>query len=974
MSASADRMGLETNDLSRSPRRTSARTQLVNSLIGVFTMHSKAERRRATQRRVHRLLLPTVMVLVGSCVRSGAPAAAPPSSAPPAAIVSSPSPPSPPSPAALDSATLRASGAGRGAAPRDPFEGADLSAKPPVTPLSPTDEATHFQLPPGYHLQPILSEPAIQQPAAVSFDGNGRMFVLELRSYMLDADATNQLAPVSRISRWEDRDRDGVYETHTVFVDSLVFPRFVTPYGANAVLTMESNSNDVFKYTDTNGDGRADKKELFTSNFGRLANVEHLQSSLFWAMDNWLYSTVNAFRVRETKTGVIREATGFNGAQWGASQDDEGKIWFQGGASGVPSYFQFPIVYGNFNVPNQYEPGFDDIWGAPVKLADMQGGMGIVRMPDGSLSRATAGSGANVYRGGRLPADLRGDYFYGEVVGRVVRRVRPVTTEGITQLRNVYQPAKSEFIRSTDPLFRPVEIKTAPDGSMYIVDMYHGIIQESQWTPKGSYLRAKIEQYQLDKLVGLGRIWRLTSDAAPRDKAPPRMLNERPAQLVRHLQHPNSWWRDMAQQLLVLKHDKSVAPALRTMARRDTMLVARFHALWTLEGLGALDTAFVREQMRDPGPRMRIQAIRASETLYKDGDKTLGADYRRLAADADPDVAIQAMLTINTLKVPDAQEALRAAMASTPARGVKLVADQILNPPPDNGARGPGTRNFTDPQRGMIATGATVYMETCAQCHGETGLGKSAANGQLIAPPLAGNPHVTGYPDWVIRTLLHGLTGPINGQSYAGLIMVPQKGQSDEWIATMASYVRNTLTNQASFVTAEQVAKIRVASQARKTPWTYAELTALVPVQMSVQSTWRATASDNSPSAVRAFGTAGWSSMMPQRPDMWFQVELPQAVTLAEIQFQSGGFGGGRAANAPPPPTPFPRAYRVQVSTDGNTWSAPVAEEKGVAGFNVISLKPVRAKFIRFTQTASVENAPPWSMQQLQLYELRPSN
>ena len=82
------------------------------------------------------------------------------------------------------------------APPRDPFEGADLSPKPAVIPLSPNDEKARFLLPPGYHMEPVLSEPAIQQPASIAFDGNGRMFVLELRTYMLDADATNQLAPV----------------------------------------------------------------------------------------------------------------------------------------------------------------------------------------------------------------------------------------------------------------------------------------------------------------------------------------------------------------------------------------------------------------------------------------------------------------------------------------------------------------------------------------------------------------------------------------------------------------------------------------------------------------------------------------------------------------------------------------------------------------------------------------------------------
>ncbi len=887
----------------------------------------------------------------------------------------------PPSPTVLDSATAVTRGTTtatpRPAPPADPFAGADLTPKKPVVPGSPAEEQAKFFLPPGYHLTPILTEPAIQQPASIAFDGDGRMFVLELRSYMLDADAKNQLAPVSRISRWTDRNHDGVYDTHTVFVDSLVFPRFVTPYGANAILTMESNSNDVYKYTDTNGDGRADKRELFTGNFGRLANVEHLQSSLFWAMDNWLYSTVNAFRIRQTATGVIREPTGSNGAQWGASQDDDGKPWFQGGASGIPSYFQLPIAYGNFNSPDQYEPGFDEIWGAPMGTADMQGGMAFVRMPDGSLNRATAGSGSNVYRGGRLPHDLVGDYFYGEVVGRVVRRVHPVTTDGLTQVRNVYQKDKSEFIRTTDPLFRPVEIKSAPDGSMYIVDMYHGVIQESQWTPKGSYLRAKIEQFQLEKAVGLGRIWRLTHDDAPRAAPQPHMLSERSAQLVRHLDNPNGWWRDMAQQLLVLRQDKSVVPALRRMAQRDTMLVARFHALWILEGLGALDVPFIASQLADAQPRMRIQALRASETLYKRGDTALATSYRRLAGDANPDVAIQAMMTMNTLRVPDAASTVRAAVASSSARGVKLVGEQILRAPAELGVRGLAGRNLTPEQRTMLERGAATFTETCSQCHGETGLGKMVGNGQQIAPSLAGSAHVTGHPDYVIRTLLHGLTGPIEGKGYAGQIMVSQSQQSDEWIAAIASYIRNTMTNQASFVSPAQVAAIRAKYATRTTAWTYPELASTVPVLKQVQASWKASASHNSDNAYRAFTTSGWSSGVPQQAGMWFQFELPEPATLAELQFQFGGAPGwGRAQGAPAPapgtpPVLVPRAFRVQVSNDGSTWSAPVAEVQGTGAGSVIAFTPVTTKFLRITQTAAADSAPPWSIQQLQLLELR---
>ena len=219
-----------------------------------------------------------------------------------------------------------------------------------------------------------------------------------------------------------------------------------------------------------------------------------------------------------------------------------------------------------------------------------------LRYPDGSLTRATAAAGNDVYRGHRLPKDLIGDYLYGETVARIVRRLRPVNIDGLTQLRNVYP--LSEFISSTDPLFSPVDVTTAPDGTVYVTDMYRGIIEESQWTSPGTYLRKRIEEYGARQgraarpdlaahLRGHATAYRTAADA-----------DESPAQLVAHLNHPNGWWRDTAQQLLVLKQDKSVVPALQKMAASTNQL-ARIHALWTLEGLGAMDAALVRELMKD---------------------------------------------------------------------------------------------------------------------------------------------------------------------------------------------------------------------------------------------------------------------------------------------------------------------------------------------------------------------------------------
>jgi mono/diheme cytochrome c family protein/glucose/arabinose dehydrogenase len=882
---------------------------------------------------------------------------------------------------------------------------ADYGPKAPVTPLTPAEEQKRFWLPPGFKMEPVLTDPDIEESAQIAFDGNGRMFVLEIRGYMQDADAAGELDPVGRISMHEDRDNDGKYEKHSIFVDKLIFPRFVTPFGANAVLTMESNADEVWKFTDTNNDGVADRKELFATGFGRLANVEHQQSGLFFAMDNWLYSTVNAFRARPSLPGgpVRQESTGGNNAQWGAAMDNYGKVYFQGGASGMPGYFQLPVHYGNFSVPDQFEENLNITWGAPVLIADMQGGLPSVRLPDGSLNRSTAGAGNDVFRGHRLPPDMVGDYFYGETVARIVRRLRPVKADGLTQMRNVYP--LSEFIRSTDPLFRPVDMTTAPDGTMYITDMYRGIIQQATWSGRGTYLRKKIEQYQLDRVYRHGRIWRLTYDGIDRDRTQPRMLSETPAQLVAHLGHPNGWWRDTAQQLLVLKQDKSVVPALQKLAatRGAGSQLARIHALWTLEGLGALDASFVREQMKDADPQVRVQAIRASETLFKAGDRSFAADYKAAATDRDADVAVQAILTSKLFNLPDLKAIVDAAQAASKARGVQVIGTQILNPAAANAGRGGGGGRggpppFSADEAAVIEKGDRVYKELCFTCHGPDGRGApqdGGPAGTIMAPPLANSPRVQGHRDYVIKTLLHGMTGPLEGKTYPAGVMMPLGANSDEWIANIASYVRNSFGNRGTFVTAADVTRARAATTARKAMWTPEELEASQPRLLLAQPSWKVTASHNPAAAPGALTFTTWNTAAPQQPGMWFQVELPEAVRLAEIQFESPGQGGrgggggrGRGAAPPegapgaapapaappaftPPPPASPRQFKVEVSMDGTTWSAPVAEGEGKAPSTVIPFAPVRARFVRITQTATAEPPTPWSIQRLRLYEVQ---
>jgi mono/diheme cytochrome c family protein len=865
--------------------------------------------------------------------------------------------------------------AGRGvtAAPAadDPANAdADLSPKAPIVPLSAVEQAKRFWLPPGYRLEPVLSDPDVDSPAQIAFDGNGRMFVAELRGYEQTLDGIDAISPVGRISVHEDRNNDGIFEHHSTFVDKLLFPRFVMPLGADSILTMETNADEVWKYTDTNGDGVADKKELFTANFGRAGNVEAQQAGLIWGMDNWIYSTVNAFRLRWTPNGLLREPTGPNGAQWGTTQDNYGKVWFQGGASGMPGYFQFPVHYGNFAPSDQFEPNLNIMWGAPILVGDIQAGLPGTRMPDGSLIYGTAAAGNEIYRGDRLPKDLVGDYLYGETVGRIVRRLRPVKREGLTQLQNVYP--RSEFIRSLDPLFRPVDIAAGPDGTLYIADLYRGIIEGAEWAKEGTYLRKKIAQYQLDKALGHGRIWRLTYEGMEPDRTQPRMLAESPAQLVTHLSHPNGWWRDTAQQLLVLKQDKSIVPALQRLVRSSGDLLARFHAVWTLEGLGALDASLVREVMKDPVPEMRMQAIRASETLYKAGDKSFAADYRALATDQDVDVVIQAMLTLNVLRVADAAATVKSTMAAMSARGVQFVADRILNPAA-NAGRGAtrGAPPLTPEQQTILDRGSAIYTELCFSCHGDDGRGTpvpGAAIGTLMAPSLAGSPRVNGHRNYVIEAILNGLAGPIDGKNYPQ-VMVAMGSNKDQWIADISTYVRTSFGNSASWVTPGDVARVRDAVGHRRPPWTVAELEASLPRPLIPDATWKVTASHNAATAAGALNFARWTTGVPQQAGMWFQVELPGPLRIAEIQFENPVVGNGRSGM--PPAATYPRAYRVEVSPDGRSWGAPVAQGEGNGRTTTIAFAPVRTRFVRITQTAALDSLPPWSIERLRLYEAR---
>jgi hypothetical protein len=251
----------------------------------------------------------------------------------------------------------------------------------------------------------------------------------------------------------------------------------------------------------------------------------------------------------------------------------------------------------------------------------------------------------------------------------------------------------------------------------------------------------------------------------------------------------------------------------------------------------------------------------------------------------------------------------------------------------------------------------------------------------MLGPALVGSPRLRAHRDYVVKVLLNGLSGPLDGRQYPDLMAPLGVTSTDEWVAGVASYVRTTFGNNAGMVSAADVARVRRDTAGRKTPWTIAELEASLPRTLDSQQ-WKLTASHATDTAAGAATLRGWSSGAPQTAGMWFTIELPQPAMVTELQFESaftgGGRGGGRGAAGAPgapgaaPPAPvvgYPRGYTVEVSADGKTWSKPVAQGKGEGQRTTITFAPARAKFVRMTQTDTVADGPAWSIRNLRIYE-----
>ena len=533
---------------------------------------------------------------------------------------------------------------------------------PPPVPFLSADEAIKtIKLPAGFRIEAVAAEPLIEHPVAMTFDADGRMWVVEMRSYMPDVEGSGESAPTGRITMLQDDDGDGRMDRTTVFLDHLVLPRAIAAVRDGLLVAVPPKL--VF-CRDTNGDGKCDQQTVVASDYGVRGNPEHMPNGLLLDIDNWIYSANYDKRLRWNPGGGgawIAEFVPELG-QWGISQDNFGRLFHNTNTDQLraslipPHYADRNSHYRTAAAVNEQIAKDQSVYPAHATAVD-RGYLDNIMRPDGTLRAFTAACAPLIYRGGLFPADFDGNAFVCEPAANLVKRnIVRESDDGSLVASNAYE--KTEFVTSTYERFRPVNLTLGPDGGIYVVDMHHGLLQHKTYLT--TYCRELYEAKQLDKHLGTGRIYRIVPvNADVKRAARPQLSKATTAQLAEHLADKNGWWRDTAQRLLVERGDVKSIAMLSGVARKHNDPLARLHALWTLEGMRIRDPNVILPALADADPKIRAAAIRLAEPLFTTPAKAkASAAVLKLVNDKQPDVRLQFALTVSAMTTPESDSAI----------------------------------------------------------------------------------------------------------------------------------------------------------------------------------------------------------------------------------------------------------------------------------------------------------------------------
>lgn len=476
--------------------------------------------------------------------------------------------------------------------------------------LSAEEELRSFEITDGLKVELVAQEPMVQDPIVIEFDEDGRLWVVEMKGFMPDIDGKGENDPVGRVSVLEDRDGDGRMDFSTIFLDSLIMPRALAVVAGGALI---AENEALWFAADTDGDLKADFRTLIDKEYAGSSLVEHAGNGLWRGIDNWYYNAKSRFRYRYLNGEWKKDRTEFRG-QWGISHDDEGRLIYNYNWSQLHADLLAPnYLSGNRN--HKPTTGIDHGLTNDRRVYPIRDNPAVNRgyIPGtldekGRLKEFTSACSPFAYRATTLPSEFYGNVFVCEPSGNLVKR-NIVKENGF--VLNAFDPTPGkEFLASTDERFRPVFIASGPDGGLYFADMYRGLVQHgAHVTP---YLREQTIKRNLVKPINLGRIWRIVPEGWNASKVP-RLSQMSSRKLVEHLSSDNGWLRDISQRLLVERNEPEIIPILANLALNSKSRLGRFHALWTMEGMHALEEDLLLQLLDDDNILIKNTALKLLE-------------------------------------------------------------------------------------------------------------------------------------------------------------------------------------------------------------------------------------------------------------------------------------------------------------------------------------------------------------------------
>ncbi|MBC7826549.1 MAG: c-type cytochrome [Chitinophagaceae bacterium] len=718
--------------------------------------------------------------------------------------------------------------------------------------LTANESMKTMKLEEGFIIKLVADEPLVNSPVAISFDEKGRIWVAEMQSYMPDTAGTGEDAPTGKIVILEDTNKDGRADKRTIFLDSLVLPRAICLI-EDGILIAEPPALWFVKIKNN----KPAEKILVDADYASGGNVEHQPNGLYRGFDNWIYNSEGDKRYKKAGDRWLIERM-YSRGQWGISQDDFGRLFYNNNSANLLGDFFQPGI-GPYNKNQRTPAGFnerivrnDRVYPLRPTTGVNRGYMEEVLDEQNRLVEFTAASGPVIYRGDLFGKEYYGNAFVGEPSANLIKR-NILTNEGYkVNGRQAYEG--KEFLSSTDERFRPVTLYNGPDGALYVVDMYRGIIQHKTYLT--SYLKDQIKARELDKPINCGRIYKIV----PENKNTQALIfPEDNTQLVKLLEHPNGWVRDKTMQLLIDRKQMGLAPQIRQLLKtrkNDAAIIAI--SLWTLQNLGVVQSSDILPLLNDNEWPLRMTGLGILPTIINENNyKQFLPTLQKMINESDtlafPFIAyiansivpyekewVNDLLTMLTERYPDNRFIADAVISNlqdqesaflekliTKNADTSLFIYKRLTKLIQNIDEKKNSRN-SEILKKQFLRGAELFQTICQTCHGADGNGITA-----LGPPLNRSEWVTGKKDDLISIVLFGLKGPVtvNGKQYGppetnaempGL--TGNKELTDADIAEVMSFIRKSWSNNASVITGQEVKALKSKYKGRQKPFNADEL------------------------------------------------------------------------------------------------------------------------------------------------------